>query len=203
MGTREHWRSVYEAKRPDQVSWFQASPAPSLAALDRIGATADTALVDVGAGASTLADALLERGWSDITLLDIAEPALEATRARLGERARTIRFETADIRHWRPDRSFDIWHDRAVFHFLTDAAGRAAYQRALADALRPGSHAIIATFALDGPEQCSGLPVQRYDAAALATELGPDFRLVDHWLEAHTTPWDAEQRFQWVVFRHG
>lgn len=201
MGIREHWRAVYEAKRPDEVSWYQPAPAPSLAALDRIGATPGMSLVDVGAGASKLVDALLDRGWSDITLVDIAEPALEATCQRLGRQAGVIRHEIADVRHWRPDRNFDIWHDRAVFHFLTEAADRAGYRRALAEATRSGSHVLLATFALDGPAICSGLPVQRYDAAGLAAELGSDFSLLDSWLETHATPWGAEQRFQWAVFR--
>lgn len=200
MEPREHWRQVYEAKRPDEVSWFQASPAPSLDALDRLGAGPARSLVDVGAGASTLADALLDRGWSDLTLVDVSEPALEASRQRLGERAGKVNWDVADIRHWRPGRAFDVWHDRAVFHFLTEAAGRAGYKRALAEGTRPGSNVVLATFAPDGPEQCSGLPVQRYDAAALAAELGGAFRMIDHWRETHVTPWGSEQSFQWCVF---
>ena len=200
MDPREHWRSVYQAKRPDEVSWYQASPEPSLAALDRIGATPASSLVDIGAGASRLADALLDRGWNDVTLIDIAEPALEATRVRLGDRAGQVRWQVADIRHWRPDRSFDVWHDRAVFHFLTSADDRRLYKRALLEGTHPGSHVIIATFALDGPEQCSGLPVQRYDATSLADEFGDGFELVDSWPETHRTPWDAGQSFQWVIF---
>ena len=201
MTAREHWRSVYEAKRPDEVSWFQTSPEPSLAALDRIGASPSQAIVDVGAGASTLADALLDRGWSDITLLDIAEPALEATRLRLGDRAGKVRWEVADIRHWHPGRGFDVWHDRAVFHFLTEHSDRAAYIRALVAGTRPGSHAIMATFALGGPDKCSGLPVRRYDAQGLAAELGDAFELVADWPQTHVTPWGARQRFQWTAFR--
>ena len=200
MEPREHWRAVYGAKRPDEVSWYQASPEPSLAALGRLGADPGMALVDVGAGASTLADELLDRGWSDITLVDIAAPALEASRVRLGPRAGKVRWEVADVRYWRPGRGFGIWHDRAVFHFLTDPADRAGYKRALAEGTRPGSLVIIAGFAPDGPEQCSGLPVQRYDAATLAAELGPDFQPIADWRETHVTPWGADQRFQWCVF---
>ena len=201
MEPREHWRTVYEAKSPEEVSWYQASPEPSLAALDRLGADPAMSLVDVGAGASTLADALLDRGWADVTLVDIAEPALEASRVRLGARAGKLRWDVADIRHWRPGRTFDIWHDRAVFHFLTGAEDRAGYKRTLAEGTRPGSLVIIGTFALDGPEQCSGLPVQRYDAVAMAAELGSKFRPIADWREAHLTPWDAEQHFQWCVFK--
>jgi hypothetical protein len=157
-------------------------------------------LVDVGAGASTLADALLDRGWSDITLVDIAESALEASRVRLGPRAAKLRWEIADVRHWRPRRAFDVWHDRAVFHFLTEAGDSLGYKRALAEATRTGSLVIIAGFALDGPEQCSGLPVRRFDAASLVAELGNGFDPIADWREVHVTPWGAEQRFQWCAF---
>jgi trans-aconitate methyltransferase len=201
MDPREHWRLVYEAKRPDEVSWYQPSPDASLTALDRIGATPSSSLVDVGAGASTLVDALIERGWSDLTLVDIAEPALEATRVRLGSRAGKACWEIADLRHWRPGQTFDVWHDRAVFHFLTDAGDRALYKRALIEGTHPGSHVIMATFALDGPDKCSGLLVRRYDASGLAAELGDRFALVDSWPETHTTPWASDQRFQWSLFQ--
>ena len=201
MDPREHWRQVYEAKRPEEVSWYQGSPAPSLAALDRYGARPGMALVDVGAGASMLTDALLDRGWDNVTLVDVSEPALEAVRLRLGPRAAAIRREVADIRHWRPDRAFDVWHDRAVFHFLTEPEDRAGYKRALDEGTHPGSQVIIATFAPDGPEQCSGLPVVRYDAAVLAAEIGSAYRLVEGWRQTHATPWGAEQHFQWAVLR--
>jgi 2-polyprenyl-3-methyl-5-hydroxy-6-metoxy-1,4-benzoquinol methylase len=200
MEPREHWRQVYEAKQPDEVSWYQGSPAPSLDALDRLRAVPGMSLVDIGAGASALADALLERGWTDITLVDISEPALEASRLRLGPRAGKVRWDVADIRSWRPGRAFDVWHDRAVFHFLTEPGDRAGYKRALAEGTHPGSRVILATFAMDGPDKCSGLPVRRYDAAALAAELGGDFRLDDDWRETHVTPWGSEQRFQWCLF---
>ena len=201
MDPREHWRSVYQTKRPDEVSWYQPSPDASLDALDRIGATPASSIVDIGAGASSLADSLLDRGWSDITVVDIAEPALEATRQRLGARAGMVHWDIADIRHWRPGRTFDIWHDRAVFHFLTDEADRTLYKRALIEGTKPGSHVIIATFALDGPDKCSGLPVRRYDLAGLAAELGDRFDLTDSWPETHLTPWGSGQRFQWAAFR--
>ena len=201
MDPRDHWRQVYESRRPDEVSWFQRSPSPSLDAFDRIGADQSRSLIDVGAGASVLADALLDRGWSDITLIDIAEPSLDAVRRRLGARAVKVCWEIADIRHWRPVRAYDIWHDRAVFHFLTTPEERQLYKRALLAGTHPGSHVILATFAFDGPDKCSGLPVQRYDAAGLSTELGDDFMAVADWLETHVTPWGSDQRFQWAVFR--
>ncbi len=201
MDPLEHWSQVYKARRPDQLSWFQPSPEPSLAALDGIRAHPSQSLIDVGAGASVFADTLLKRGWTDVTLLDIAEPALDATRRRLGHGAGQFRWEVADVLHWRPDRAFDIWHDRAVFHFLTGLGERTLYKRALTEGTHPGSHVIFATFALDGPEMCSGLPVCRYDPASLAIELGVEFDLAADWLETHATPWGADQRFQWAVFK--
>jgi 2-polyprenyl-3-methyl-5-hydroxy-6-metoxy-1,4-benzoquinol methylase len=197
----EHWRKVYTEKQPDAVSWYQATPAPSLAALDRFGAGPEQALIDIGGGASTLVDALLERGWRDVTVLDIAAPALAAAQARLGELAAEVTWEVADITTWQPQRRYDVWHDRAVFHFLTAAEQRAAYLRAMAQGLAPGGLAIIATFALDGPEKCSGLPVERYDADKLERTLGDGFRLEASWREEHLTPWGASQVFTWCVLR--
>jgi trans-aconitate methyltransferase len=198
---QEHWRRVYTDKQPDAVSWYQATPAPSLAALDRFGARPGAALIDIGGGASRLVDALLERGWGDVTVLDIAAPALAAAQARLGERAALVTWEVADITAWQPQRRYDIWHDRAVFHFLTTPDQRAAYLRALEAGLATGGLAIIATFAPDGPEKCSGLTVERYDEAKLAQTLGPRFLLIADWREEHVTPWGASQAFTWCVFR--
>lgn len=196
-----HWQKVYTDKATDEVSWFQESPAPSLEALGRLGARADRSLIDVGGGASNLVDALLEQGWDDLTVLDISQAALEAARRRLGDGAAKVDWLVADITHWSPSRTFGVWHDRAVFHFLTDAADRAAYRERLARALEPEGMAIIATFSPAGPEKCSGLPVQRYDAAGLAAEFQGELLLVDHWLEAHRTPWGSDQSFNWCLFR--
>lgn len=201
MEPAEHWRRVYEAKQPDEVSWFQQSPVPSIHALVAISAVPTMSVVDVGAGASTLVDDLLAADYKDITLVELAAPALEAVRARLGTSAEGVHWEVADIRGWRPGRTFDIWHDRAAFHFLTEEADRAAYRRALLDGTHLGSHVIIATFAPDGPEKCSGLPVCRYDASGLAAALGPEFKGVADWLERHITPWSSVQHFQWAIFR--
>ena len=199
--SEDHWRKVYTDKQPDEVSWYQATPAPSLDALGRLGAGPEQSLIDIGGGASTLVDALLDRGWRDVTVLDIAAPALAAAQARLGQRAASVHWEVADITTWQPQRRHDIWHDRAVFHFLTEPDQRAAYLRALEAGLATDGLAIIATFALDGPEKCSGLPVERYDAAKLAATLGPGFRLVEDWREEHLTPWGSPQAFTWCAFR--
>jgi trans-aconitate methyltransferase len=197
---QKHWTQVYETKPADSVSWFQAEPAPSLAALGRLQLDPSSALIDVGGGASNLVDELLRRGWTDLTVLDIADTALDVARARLGQDARKVHWEVADITAWRPTRAYDVWHDRAVFHFLTDAGQRDAYRRALGAALASGGHLIIATFAPDGPERCSDLPVQRYDASGLAAELGPAFRLINTWREEHVTPGGAKQSFTWCAF---
>lgn len=198
---QEHWTRVYEEKDPTSVSWYQPEAEPSLRALDRLGAQPSSSLIDVGGGASTLVDALLARGWEDITVLDIAPSGLEATKARLGQSAEQVNWEVADITDWHPSRRYDVWHDRAVFHFLTEPKQREAYRKALAEGLAPGGLVIIATFALDGPERCSGLPVERYDAEKLANEFGPAFRLIETWREEHVTPMGAKQAFNWCAFR--
>lgn len=197
----DHWRKVYTEKLPEDVSWYQPTPEQSLKALDRFGATPSQPLIDIGGGASTLIDALLARGWADVTVLDIAAPALAAAQARLGAASAGVAWLVADVTEWQPSRRYGVWHDRAVFHFLTTAEQRAAYVRALDEGLAEGGLAIIATFAPDGPEKCSGLEVERYDAAKLAATLGPGFTLAADWRDEHITPWGAPQAFAWCVFR--
>ncbi len=202
MGTEsDHWNDVYRSKVPEEVSWHQSEPTMSRVVLDRMGLNADASIVDVGGGASGLPAALLARGFRDITILDIAEPALEAARERLGEAGHEVDWEVADVTTWNPARMFDIWHDRAVFHFLTEQWQRNAYCKALLQALKPGGTFIIATFALDGPERCSGLPVRRYDPEMLAAEFGPAFEIAGDWREDHVTPWGSVQHFCWCAFR--
>lgn len=198
---REHWAQVYEGKAPTEMSWYQAFPEPSLRALSRFEALPSSAFIDVGGGASNLVDALLEKGWQDITVLDIAAPALEAAKARIGPLADRVHWEVADITEWSPARKYDVWHDRAVFHFLTEPKQWAAYRQALVEGLATGGLAIVATFALDGPERCSGLPVRRYGPASLANVLGESLQLIDAWREEHVTPWGAKQAFNWCAFR--
>jgi trans-aconitate methyltransferase len=201
-GERErHWRTVYTDKQPEAVSWYQPTPEQSLLALDRLGAGPGQSLIDIGGGASTLVDALLARGWGDVTVLDIAAPALSAAQARLGAASANVAWEVADITDWQPPRRYDVWHDRAVFHFLTTPEQRAAYIRALGEGLAVDGLVIIATFAPDGPEKCSGLAVERYDADRLAATLGPGFTLAADWRDEHITPWGARQAFTWCVFR--
>ncbi len=192
---------VYADKAPTTVSWFLEEPAPSLRALDIFGGRPSMSLIDVGGGASTLVDVLLGRGWDDLTVLDISDTALDAAKLRLGPLASKVHWETGDITAWQPDRQYDVWHDRAAFHFLTRAEQRDRYREALMKGLADNGLAIFATFAPDGPERCSGLEVERYDAGKLAAELGPSLRLIDSWNEVHVTPWGASQSFSWCVFR--
>jgi 2-polyprenyl-3-methyl-5-hydroxy-6-metoxy-1,4-benzoquinol methylase len=201
MTISAHWENVYATKPATSVSWFQVTPGPSLRALERLRLGPANSIIDVGGGASSLVDELLDAGWADLTVLDVAGTALEIPKMRLGARAGLVNWIVADVTCWRPARSYDVWHDRAVFHFLTDPLDRGGYCAALKAALPSGGHLILATFALDGPERCSGLPVQRYDAIGLATELGEGFAPVDHWREPHVTPGGTRQNFTWCTFR--
>ncbi len=198
-----HWQDVYTRKGENEVSWFQEDPAPSLELMAQAGATPASAIIDIGGGASRLVDNLLERGFEDVTVLDLSEAAIGAAKARLGVRAAQVHWIVADATVWEPLKAYDIWHDRAAFHFLTEDGDRAAYVARLERALKIGGYAIIATFALDGPERCSGLPVVRYDPASLGQTLGRGFQLVDTRRHAHATPWGSEQSFQFSVFRRG
>lgn len=204
-GRQAHWENVYTTKGENEVSWFQQSPAPSLALIAQAGATHASAIIDIGGGASRLVDHLVERGFEDVTVLDLSGAALAAAKSRLesqlGARADRVSWIVADATSFEPAKPYDIWHDRAAFHFLTDASDRAAYIARLKHGLKIGGHAIIATFALDGPEKCSGLPVARYDGASLGQTLGAAFKLVRTQRHEHATPWDSRQIFQFSVFR--
>jgi 2-polyprenyl-3-methyl-5-hydroxy-6-metoxy-1,4-benzoquinol methylase len=196
-----HWEDVYTRKGEREVSWFQENPAPSLELIAELGATPDAAIIDVGGGASRLVDNLIEKRFRNITVLDLSESALDAAKTRLGERSAKVHWIITDVTNWEPQQAYDIWHDRATFHFLTEASDRAAYIARLGQALRIGGHAIIATFALDGPDRCSGLPVVRYDAASLRQALGQGVKLLHTRRHEHATPWGSQQVFQFSVFR--
>lgn len=198
---RTHWQGSYTAKGEREVSWFQDSPQPSLDLIAQVASSPAAAIVDLGGGASRLADALLERGFQSITVVDLSEAALATAKARIGDAGERICWITADVTAWEPPQAYDVWHDRATFHFLTEEADRTAYLSRLTKSLKPGGHAVIATFAPDGPERCSGLPVVRYDADSLARTLGPAFVTVSTQRHTHRTPWDAPQQFQFSVFR--
>lgn len=191
-----HWESVYATRGATDVSWFQPHADRSLALIDDIAAGQACRLIDVGAGASTLVDDLVATRGHQVTVLDLSATALGLVRERLGARAAAVDFIAGDVtRVALPAGAFDIWHDRAVFHFLTTPEQRAAYVAQVRRALRPGGHVIVAAFSPDGPTECSGLPVMRYAPEALHGEFGGAFELLGHVAEAHHTPWGAVQSF--------
>ena len=196
-----HWSQVYTSKDEQAVSWFEAVPQLSLDLIRATGAGPDAAIIDIGGGASRLVDALLADGYRDLTVLDLSEEALAKTKARLGAAGAAVHWLAADVTAWQPQRLYDVWHDRAALHFLTAPDERAAYAEHVMRAVRPGGHVIIATFAPDGPERCSGLPVMRHDAASLSALLGPAFNLIESRRHEHITPAAAVQRFQFSRFR--
>jgi SAM-dependent methyltransferase len=198
-----HWENVYRTKGEREVSWFQETPSISLELIRSAGATRHSDVVDIGGGASRLVDSLVDEGYEAVTVLDLSESALAAAKTRLGQTAARVTWIVADVARWKPPQRYDLWHDRAAFHFLTDAADRTAYVACVREALRPGGHAIIATFAPNGPERCSGLPVIRYDAASLGKVLGSAFDLLETRRHDHHTPMGSTQRFQFSVFRRG
>ncbi|GHD98490.1 NodS-like protein [Defluviimonas sp. 20V17] len=198
---QDHWNRIYSRKAETELSWHQDDPARSLDLVAEAGLTPDQSVIDIGGGTSRVTDGLLERGLRDLTVLDLSEAALDRLRQRLGPRGQDVAWIAADITTWAPGRVYDLWHDRAVFHFLVTPEDRAAYLERLSQALRLDGHAIIATFAPDGPETCSGLPVERYSPQSLAQTLGPDYRLLTHRLERHQTPGGVVQSFQFSLFR--
>jgi SAM-dependent methyltransferase len=196
-----HWENVYATKGEGEVSWFQENPAPSLELIATARLPPDAAIIDIGGGASRLVDGLLARGFQHLTVLDLSQSALEVTKARLGHAANSVRWVAADVTTWEPPHTYDLWHDRAAFHFLTEDAARSAYVDRLKKALKPAGHVVIGTFAPDGPERCSGLPVTRHDAVSLAATLGAEFELIDSRRHEHVTPWGSTQQFQFSTFR--
>lgn len=202
MQSKQHWEHIYTTKPTDGVSWYQPHAQQSLRLIRDTGLPLTAAIIDVGGGASMLVDDLLDAGYSALTVLDLSAAALAAAKTRLGTRSAAVRWLEADILDAKlPKHGFDVWHDRAVFHFLTSAAERHAYVRAVLRAVKPGGHVIVATFAEDGPEQCSGLPVRRYRAGELHAEFGEPFLLLRHEKEAHQTPAGGVQQFVYCYCR--
>ena len=200
MISQTHWNHVYTTKGERDVSWFEPSPDVSMQMIEAAGLMSDACVIDIGGGESRLVDALVARGLHCIGVLDVAREALLRAQARLGEQAADVAWIQADVTSMWSWKDVDIWHDRAVFHFLTDARDREKYKERLAEHVKPGGAVIVATFALDGPEKCSGLPVARYSPQTLATELGDRFTLVESRAHLHTTPWGATQAFQYSRF---
>jgi SAM-dependent methyltransferase len=200
MERQKHWDDVYQTKGDRDISWFEARPDVSLRMLDAAGITREHCVLDVGGGESRLVDALLARGFRCLAVLDVSLAALERSQRRLGNSASHVRWLAADVTgDWTLD-PVDVWHDRAVFHFLVDAADRERYREQLLTTLKPGGCAIISTFGEDGPERCSGLPVRRYSPVALAEQLGSTFELIDTSAHQHFTPWGAQQSFHYSRF---
>ena len=200
--TEDHWNKIYGTKAPTEVSWFTPRLERSLGFIEQCGLGPRARIIDVGAGACTLADDLVDRGYDDLTILDVSHRALERARERLGERAEQISWLVDDVTTVElPRARFDIWHDRAVFHFLTDADARRRYVRNVLHAVRPGGHVIVATFGLQGPQKCSGLDVVRYDPDGLHGEFGAPFVKVDSAIDLHRTPWGSEQEFIYCYCR--
>lgn len=193
-----HWDTVYTTKAIDSVGWFQRRPDTSLRLVTAYGQPSSS-VIDVGAGASSLADELLNLGWSDVTALDVSSEALAIVSARLEGHGGPVSFVVANLLSWQPQRQYDLWHDRAVFHFLVDDADRQRYIATSARAVKPGGVFVLGTFADDGPTQCSGLPTQRYDANGLAEQFGTAFDLVASERQEHQTPGGVVQPFTWVV----
>jgi 2-polyprenyl-3-methyl-5-hydroxy-6-metoxy-1,4-benzoquinol methylase len=202
MHHKEYWNRLYSAKSTESVSWFQHEATQSLHFIEATGVPLTAAIIDVGGGSSTLTDSLLDAGYRNTTVLDLSAVALSVTRTRLGERSANVNWIEADITQVElPLHAYDVWHDRAVFHFLIMPEAREAYVSALLRALKPGGHVIIATFAEDGPTQCSGLPVMRFRAEELHAELGSSFELIRHEHEDHYTPFGKTQKFVYCYCR--
>jgi len=201
LDRQSHWQNVYQTKGERDVSWFQETPTISLDLIRATGVGADAPIIDIGGGASRLADALLADGFRSVTVLDVSETALATARNRLGPTAEHILWIVADVTAWRPDKGYDVWHDRAAFHFLIEPSDRAAYAGRVREAVRPGGHVIIGTFAPDGPERCSGLPVVRHDGTSIGEVLGPFFKLIECRRHDHRTSGGSLQRFHFSRFQ--
>jgi SAM-dependent methyltransferase len=199
----EHWDQIYSTKTSEETSWHQPRPETSLRLLDEAVARTGSdpgSIVDVGAGTSTLAEELASAGWSPVTVLDLSATAVHQASERIGGTP-AVRFVVADVLEWSPEVEVDAWHDRAVFHFLTDPEQQRRYVETAARAVRAGGVLVVGTFGPHGPQQCSGLPVTRHDAASLRDRFAPHFDLLDDETVTHRTPWGADQEFVWVTLR--
>jgi 2-polyprenyl-3-methyl-5-hydroxy-6-metoxy-1,4-benzoquinol methylase len=202
MDAKTHWEKVYTTKEPEAVSWYRAHLETSLALIERAAHSRSASIIDIGAGESTLVDDLLAREYENITIFDVSQTALDVTKKRLGLLAEQVKWIVADITQVQLESfAYDVWHDRAVFHFLTSIEQRAAYVRDVAKAVKPGGHVIVSTFGPEGPAKCSGLEVMRYNAESLHGEFGPRFRLVESSKELHHTPFGTTQQFLYCYCR--
>ncbi len=195
-----YWENVHDGKDQDGVSWWQSVPELSLGLVDETGLGIDRPVIDVGAGWSTLVDHLVQRGYTDLTAIDLSQTALNTVRDRVGEVPGRLDLDVADVLDFRPPRQFALWHDRAVFHFLTEEDERDDYRLSLEHCLEPGGFVVVATFGPDGPLTCSGLPIVRYTHAELVAEF-PGYSLLSTGGEDHVTPWGTHQQFTAVLLR--
>jgi 2-polyprenyl-3-methyl-5-hydroxy-6-metoxy-1,4-benzoquinol methylase len=202
VNVKTHWENIYAIKAPESVSWYRAHLETSLALIERATDARSASIIDIGGGESTLVDDLLLRGYENLTVLDVSETAIEVTKKRLGASAEQVRWLVAEVTEveFKP-LAHDLWHDRAVFHFLTTPERRIAYVRQVARAVKPGGHVIVSTFGPEGPEECSGLDVMRYDAESLHGEFGGHFRLIESSKELHQTPFGTTQQFLYCYCR--
>lgn len=198
---RDHWDNVYAQKTPLQVSWYQTHPSMSCELIASTGIDHSRKIIDVGGGASVLVDKLLDDGYNDVTVLDISSKAIHYAKERLGKQAEQAAWIVSDITEFEPPCTYDLWHDRAVFHFLTDAKDRQKYVATMKKALKAGGHVIIAAFALEGPPKCSGLNVKRYSEKKMAREFGQDFEFIKSAKESHLTPGGIKQEFIYCYFK--
>jgi ubiquinone/menaquinone biosynthesis C-methylase UbiE len=202
MDTKAHWNAVYTTKSADSVSWFQPHASRSLHIIQQINIEKTAKIIDVGGGASTLVDSLLENDFVNVTVMDISGAALNAVKKRLGDTSKKVQWIEGNVLHFLlPMQGIDLWHDRAVFHFLIEGADRRSYVETVLDCVKLGGHMIIATFSENGPEQCSGLPVRRYSPSTLHAELGAQFELLGHEEESHQTPIGKMQSFIYCHFK--
>jgi 2-polyprenyl-3-methyl-5-hydroxy-6-metoxy-1,4-benzoquinol methylase len=202
MNVQTHWEKIYAEKAPDAVSWYTPHLKRSLELIERTASSRCASIIDIGGGESTLVDDLLTRGYENMTVLDVSQTGIEATKKRLGEASERVKWVVADIS--KVDLAlgaYDVWHDRAVFHFLTTVDGRRAYVRQVANAVKPGGHVLVSTFGPEGPTKCSGLDVVRYDAESLHSEFGVRFHLLESSEELHRTPFGTDQQFLYCLCR--
>jgi SAM-dependent methyltransferase len=201
MEGREHWERIYGSRSPDNVSWYEPVPVTSRTLIAGSVEEGAESVIDVGGGASTLVDHVLDLGVNRVAVLDISEAGLAVSKRRLGSRARLVEWIVGDVTILEDVGRFDVWHDRAVFHFLTDEGDRRHYVRLAERTIQPGGTAVMATFAVDGPERCSGLEVRRYDSEQLAAQCGPGFQLTQTQRHLHITPGSVRQNFLYATFR--
>lgn len=197
-----HWENVYNNKEIDQVSWYQENCSTSLDMITNMDLKQKNKIIDVGSGATRLIESLLSRGYNNLSALDISKAALNKAKEQLGETSKLVNWIQADITDWNPNKVYDLWHDRAVYHFLTQEADRKAYVRTLKKALNPGGHLLISSFGLEGPEKCSNLPVRRHSPEMFDEELGPEFERIESKVENHETPWGSNQQFVFCWYKY-